>query len=113
MNRTEKKTENAIIRALNNVCETLKNEYSGFSWLTHFVVHSEFPESLKIVCVFDTNHSLEAAKNSGILHSVTELTKFQFEVEGVSAPSIGVAIYCDSEENGADAGSNRWCLKYK
>jgi len=73
MKRSAKKTENSIVKALNDVCDSLKQQYTGFSWLTHFVDYSDFPQSLKIVFVFDDNKSIENAKNKALFKTI-ELT---------------------------------------
>lgn len=55
MRKTDRKTENLIIRALTEACEIALERFDGFRWLTHFVDYQRFPASLTIVCVFDTN----------------------------------------------------------
>ncbi|GLR71937.1 Fis family transcriptional regulator [Agaribacter marinus] len=62
MKKTIKKLENNIVNALTEVCETAKDDIDGFIWLTHTVDFSNFPSSLLITCVFDTNASLNNAK---------------------------------------------------
>ena len=59
MNKTLKKLDNNIIKALTQVCEQAKQEVAGFEWLTHSADYSNFPSSLKVTCVFDTEHSLK------------------------------------------------------
>ncbi|MFA0027358.1 Fis family transcriptional regulator [Vibrio breoganii] len=55
MRKTDKKIENRIRSVLTEVCEDTLKGYDGFLWVTHTVNYSSFPQSLKIVCVFDTN----------------------------------------------------------
>lgn len=55
MRKSDKKTENQIREVLTEVCEDTLKGYDGFLWVTHTVKYSSFPQSLKIVCVFDTN----------------------------------------------------------
>lgn len=112
MKKSDKKIENAIVKALNNVCETLTVESDGFCWLTHFVDYSNFPQSLKLVCVYETNQSLEAARNNAIVHSVLELTESRLKHEGVFIQASDKAIFFDTVENGADVERVGWCRKY-
>ena len=112
LKRNEKKIETAIVKALNDVCETLKNEYDGFSWLTHFVNHSDFPQSLKIVFVFETSQSLEKAKNKALFKTIFELTESRLKRESVSVKRIDKAVFFDTEENGADFNDTSWCRRY-
>jgi len=113
MNKTAKKTENAIIKALNEVCETLKEKQHGFVWLTHFVDYDDFPNSLKIVFVFDTNQNLINAKNETLFKTIFELTGSQLKKQSVHIKRIEKVVFFDSEENGADFNSTKWCRKYE
>ena len=54
MRKTDKRLENTLIAALTKVCEAALEEFDGFRWLTHFANYSDFPDSLTIVCIFDT-----------------------------------------------------------
>ena len=112
LKRNEKKIENAIVRALNGVCETLRYESNGFSWLTHFVDYSNFPQSLKLVFVFDTNQSLKSAKNEALFQTIFELTETRLKSEGVYVKRIDKAVFFDTDENGADFNDASWCRKY-
>ena len=112
LQRNEKKTENAIIKSLNAVCKTLKNELDGFSWLTHFVDYSQFPQSLKLVFVFDTNQALLEANNKAFFKTIFELTETRLSNEGVYIKRIDKAVFFDTEENGADFNDLNWCRKY-
>ncbi|WP_413282733.1 Fis family transcriptional regulator [Vibrio sp. MA40-2] len=55
MRKSDKKIENQIRDVLTEVCEETLKGYDGFLWVTHTVNFSSFPQSLKIVCVFETN----------------------------------------------------------
>ena len=112
MQRSAKKTEQAIIKALNNVCETLKDKYIGFTWLTHFVDYNKFPQSLKIVFVFETNQHLLDAKNHKLFETLFELSESQLKKESIHIKRIDKSIFFDSEENGADFNDSNWSNKY-
>ncbi|MFT5282050.1 MAG: hypothetical protein ACI94Z_000877, partial [Yoonia sp.] len=45
MNKTVKKLEGNLVRALTSACEQAKVEVSGFEWLTHTTDYSNFPNS--------------------------------------------------------------------
>jgi hypothetical protein len=62
MNKTVKKLEKNLIRALTSACEQLKQDVVGFDWLTHTANYANFPNSLVVRCVFDTEQNLESAK---------------------------------------------------
>lgn len=62
MRKSDKKIDNNIRKTLTNVCEIALEQVDGFKWLTHFVNYDNFPESLAIVCVFDTKSDLAKAR---------------------------------------------------
>lgn len=55
MRKSDKKVENLIREVLTEVCESTLKDYDGFLWVTHTVKYTSFPQSLAIVCVFETN----------------------------------------------------------
>ncbi|WP_072669347.1 Fis family transcriptional regulator [Vibrio injensis] len=55
MRKSDKKIENLIREVLTEVCESTLKDYDGFLWVTHTVKYTSFPQSLAIVCVFETN----------------------------------------------------------
>lgn len=61
MKKSDKKIENAIREALTKVCDGALESVSGFVWITHMVNYDAFPQSLRIVCVFDTDEALSNA----------------------------------------------------
>jgi hypothetical protein len=52
MRKTDKKTDQQIVRALTAVCESAKDDVEGFEWLTHEVDYQRFPESLQVTLAF-------------------------------------------------------------
>lgn len=62
MKKTDKKIEKALRDALTRVCDTALGSVSGFVWLTHLVNFNAFPNSLKIVCVFESDAGLSKAR---------------------------------------------------
>lgn len=51
--KRDKKTDREIIHALTELCEAAKYTHEGFIWLTHEVNYQRFPQSLKVVLVFN------------------------------------------------------------
>ena len=112
MKRNQKKIESSIVIALTDVCETLKEKYTGFLWLTHFVDYANFAQSLKLVFVFDTKISLENAMNDDLFKTIFVLTESRLKRESVTVIRIDKAVYFDTEEMGADVDNMKWCRKY-
>ncbi len=61
MTKTDKKTDNAICQVLTDACETALKKHRGFEWVTHVVNYKRFPQSLLVICIFDTADSLAKA----------------------------------------------------
>lgn len=55
MRKSDKKVDKLIREVLTDVCEGTLKGYDGFLWVTHTVKFSSFPQSLNIICVFETN----------------------------------------------------------
>lgn len=58
MRKSDKKLDKIIVTALTDACENDLKGYAGFQWLTHIVSYASFPDSLSIICVFDTKENL-------------------------------------------------------
>ncbi|RTE85864.1 MULTISPECIES: hypothetical protein [Gammaproteobacteria] len=84
MKKTDKKTDNQIIKALTEVCERAKFETSGFVWLTHAVDYNRFPQSLKVTLVFNDSVSEDL-----LLSEFKALTP---EVQAALEPVVGAVI---------------------
>jgi hypothetical protein len=59
MNKTVKKLDNNVVKALTIVCEIAKQNIVGFEWLTHSANYANFPGSLMVTCVLDNANSLD------------------------------------------------------
>ena len=112
MKRLDKKTDNTIVKVLNEVCESLKNESIGFSWLTHFADYTHFPQSLRIVFVFETNQHLDNAKSTARLSTITQNTESLLKQDGIVVIHADKTIAFDTEENGANIDSPKWCRQF-
>ena len=112
MNKNEKNLDKAIVKALSDICETLKLRYDSFAWLTHFVNYNQYPQSLKIVFVFESNHALKKAKSEGLFKDIFELTESRLKRKSITIKHIDKAVFFDTEENGADFDSIKWGKKY-
>jgi hypothetical protein len=64
MNKTIKKLEKNLVQALTSACDNIKQDVNGFDWLTHSANYANFPASLVVRCVFDTEQNLETAKSA-------------------------------------------------
>lgn len=98
MNKTVKKLDQNVIKALTIVCESAKLEVTGFEWLTHSANYANFPASLVVTCVFDTNQSLEAAKLAQQDQSLRKQIQQQLLKAGILLKDARRHVLFDSEE---------------
>lgn len=106
MKKSDKKTEKLIIKVLTNACHIATETVEGFEWLTHFVDYDAFPQSLEVVCIFDTEESLSKAiqehQDSFIRSLVTEkLTTINIPIkDGAKQINFDTEEACEKEHWG-------------
>lgn len=106
MRKTDKKIENQLRLALTTVCEVALKEITGFKWLTHIVDYAHFPQSLKIICIFDDNENLDTYLQStyrSTLHFLidSELKKLKFTLKKIDhIISYDTESDCQKQHNG-------------
>lgn len=108
MRKTDKKFDNQLRLVLTDVCEIALKESTGFQWLTHLVNYSDFPESLKVVCVFDTNDSLNRFMAENRNHGLNTLVQKKLFDIGININSIAEHISYDTEENCVRSNNGKW-----
>lgn len=92
MRKTDKKIENQIREVLTDVCEGSLKDYDGFLWVTHTVKYDSFPQSLNIVCVFETNQDREHfLMGEGQQHVATTIQK-AFSKVGIQLKQVDKQI---------------------
>ncbi|MFB9133987.1 Fis family transcriptional regulator [Vibrio olivae] len=101
MRKTDKKIENLIREVLTEVCEDTLKGYEGFLWVTHTVKFSSFPQSLEIVCVFETNQDrANFLAGEGRQHVSTTVQKAFNEV-GVQLKNVSKKISYETQQKRA------------
>ncbi|MCP8899486.1 hypothetical protein [Gilvimarinus xylanilyticus] len=104
MRKSDKKKENAIIRALTQACEIAKDRGDGFEWLTHFVDYERFPQSLQVVCVYSTNEQL-ARTDRGEICSLIQTSLASINIQ---LGNIRKHVSFDTEENCERDNNGDW-----
>ncbi|PCJ30127.1 MAG: Fis family transcriptional regulator [Gammaproteobacteria bacterium] len=93
---------------LTQVCETALKEIDGFQWLTHLVNYSDFPKSLKVICIFDTNEKLLAFTTSSDNNVLRAAILSKLNGIGIKLKSVDSHISYDSEESCAKQHNGNW-----
>ena len=105
MNKTTKKLDNNVIKALTLVCDSAKGDIEGFVWLTHTADYSRFPGSLRVICVFALDAQLIAAQAQGLDQRLIKDIQQSLFTAGILFKKAKQHVTFDSEESGAEA---RW-----
>jgi len=111
MTKTEKKIDNNIRNVLIGACEDAKEQFQGFQWLTHSVNYNNFPGSLKLTCVFESNADIAqliASKQDGHLQG---LLIQALNLIDVKLKNINKQVLFDSEENCARDNAGNWAKR--
>lgn len=101
MNKTVKKLDNNVVQALTKVCDFAKANIDGFVWLTHTADYSNFPNSLVVTCVFDTQQSLDQARSISDNMVLIKLVHQHLLKAGILLKQAKHNVRFDCEENGA------------
>jgi hypothetical protein len=96
--KTQKKIDNNIRLALTDSCEQFLEGIAGFQWLTHQADYANFPASLLITCVFDTNKSQQQAFQNGNSSRMQNLIQAKLLKAGVKLKSPKQQIIFENEE---------------
>ena len=108
MRKSDRKLDNQIRIILTDICESALKDIEGFQWLTHIVNYSKFPESLKVVCVFDTNLSLDNYLESNHNDYFQSLVKSEFNKLNIQFKNSSNHVLFDSEENCDKQNNGNW-----
>jgi len=109
MRKTDKKIENALREVLTEVCDMALEKHDGFKWITHFASYRDFPGSLFIVCVFDTNEQLSKVNDDDLRLIVKEnLASIDIYVKDISQH-----VSFDTEENCEKENNGKWHERFK
>lgn len=104
MRKTDRKTENLLRGALTEACEMALEKHEGFMWLTHLANFQDFPGSLMILCVFDTNDQLLRANDDGL----RKIIKDKLASIGIDIKDIRRHVRFDTKQNCEKENNGRW-----
>ncbi len=110
--KTQKKIDNNIRIALTTVCEQALKDVPGFLWLTHEANYTNFPASLFVTCVFDTEESLEQAKKDGNTPILRKNIQASLLKVGVKFKAVNQQVCFDSEEACMQMHQGDWKARF-
>lgn len=109
MRKTDKKIDNSLIAVLTEVCDIAQENFSGFTWLTHFANYHNFPSSLSVVCVYETNEQLEKTDVNGLRELISE----KLLTIDINVKELSRHITFDTEENCINENNGNWNERFK
>lgn len=98
MRKSDKKLDKQLRITLTQACELALKEFEGFEWLTHVVNYDNFPKSLKVICVFETNEHLARFEDSMLKSSFISIINKQLLDIDLTLKNINKHIIFDTEE---------------
>ena len=99
MNKTTKKLDNNVVKALTLACEEVKQWQIGFEWLTHTARYNHFPGSLMITCVFANDEQVERTVADGLDKQMRQLLQGKLLKAGIKVKDIRRHVRLDSEQS--------------
>jgi hypothetical protein len=106
--RDQASIERRLVAALTDACETAKAELVGFCWLTHEIEYRDFPNSLRVTWVFDTQANQAQALSNGQSQRMTELTAIALKAIGIELGQLHRPVLVDSEEQCLKSHGGDW-----
>ena len=98
LSKTNQKIDNNVCKALTIACESSLHDITGFIWLTHRANYTNFPASLVVTCVFNTDAEVEAMKLQQQDEVLYLTIQKQLLKVGVVVKNIKQCVRFDSEE---------------
>lgn len=113
MRKSDKKLERSIVSALTAACEDDLKGYEGFQWLTHIVNFHSFPDSLSIICVFDTQENLTKITGSNAVSEIKSAIETRLLSSNIKVKDIKRRIVFDTEEACENEHNGSWNRRFE
>jgi hypothetical protein len=99
MTKTEKKIENQLVKILTDICETELKALDGFEWITHKVNFNQFPQSLKVLCVFASPEQLACVIKQNQAQRIRQLIQEKLVAVSITISQPDKQIIFDIDES--------------
>jgi hypothetical protein len=111
LSKTNQKIDNNVCKALTIACESSLHDIAGFVWLTHRANYTNFPASLVITCVFNTDEEVATMKAQQQDELLRASIQKQLLKIGVVAKNIKQCVRFDSEEACLRQHQGEWAAR--
>lgn len=113
MKKQDKKRDKIVVNALTSVCHIALEQVPHFQWITHFVNYQRFPESLRVVCVFDTEAARAQAQVAHHTEFLVSLITEKLREQSIQLKQPDQHIAFDSEEACDRDHGGDWVTRYR
>ncbi|MEC8081483.1 MAG: Fis family transcriptional regulator [Pseudomonadota bacterium] len=108
MRKTDKKRDNLIRESLTKLCDELLALNIGFAWLTHTVDYNTFPQSLKVIIIFETDEAQERFANSSALDKLLSDIAHRFKQLDIRLVTPHKHVLLDNEQACFRSHQGKW-----
>lgn len=108
MRKTDKKLDNQIRETLTELCDELLDLNMGFEWLTHLVDYDRLPQSLKIICVFQSEEAQTNFANSTHYSDLKHSLQARLKKLNITLKDINKHVFLDNEEACERSHQGKW-----
>ncbi len=108
LSKTNQKIDNNLCKALTIACESALHDITGFTWLTHRANYTNFPASLVVTCVFNTDEEIEMMKAQQQDTVLCLTIQAQLLKVGVVVKNIKQCVRFDSEQACLAQHNGQW-----
>ncbi|WP_286235397.1 Fis family transcriptional regulator [Thalassotalea sediminis] len=111
MRKTDKKIDNQLREVLTDVCEVALLNIDGFKWLTHLVNYKNFPQSLQVVCVFDSDEHLAHYLQSPDNNNLAKMVQHALQKLKINVKNMSNHIRYDTEQRCEQQHAGNWAQR--
>lgn len=108
LSKTQKRLDNNIRIALTAECEQALKDAPGFQRLTHQASYENFPASLLVTCVFDTEESIQSATANDLIQKIRNSIQARLFKVGVKLSAPKHQVFFDTEEACLAENEGNW-----
>ena len=106
--RQQRQLDRELSRTLTQACDVAKAEVEGFGWVTHEVRWDDFPASLRVIWIFESNADIARALKEGWNQRLLALTDRALRDAEITVKRVEQHMDLDSEEECQRADAGNW-----